>query len=94
MQYTGLSGFGSKGTSESLPQSEHVHGYIFLSSDMVLMAFLSIRTVIFAEKRSAMRLVFRVKESAWARKVRKKNMDAIHRIGISNPDGIGFTRCG
>ena len=36
---------GSKGTSDSLPQSEHVHGYIFLS-DMLLrqVLFATIRT--------------------------------------------------
>jgi hypothetical protein len=31
LQYTGLSCFGSKGTSHSAPQSEHFAGYIFLS---------------------------------------------------------------
>ena len=35
LQYTGLSGSGSKGTSEFVPQSEHFIGYIFRSSDMV-----------------------------------------------------------
>jgi hypothetical protein len=47
LQYTGLSGFGSKGTSESVPQSEHLIGYIFRSSDMISCNFTTIRTKIF-----------------------------------------------
>jgi len=44
LQYTGPPSFGSKGTSEAFPQSEQVHGYIFLSSDIIYRNFDSIRT--------------------------------------------------
>ena len=47
LQYTGLSGFGSKGTSESVPQSEHFMGYIFRSSDIILYGFTTIITKTF-----------------------------------------------
>ncbi|KAG2475684.1 MAG: hypothetical protein NPMRth3_3630004 [Nitrosopumilales archaeon] len=50
MQYTGLSGFGSKGTSESLPQSAQTIGYIFLS-DMILGYSGTIRTIMFFKKK-------------------------------------------
>ena len=46
LQYTGLSGFGSKGTLSSLPQSAHVQGYIVLSSDMILCNFYLLSTVV------------------------------------------------
>jgi hypothetical protein len=45
LQYTGLSGFGSKGTLSSLPQSAHVQGYIVLSSDMFLGGFHLLSTI-------------------------------------------------
>jgi len=50
LQYTGLSGFGSKGTLSSLPQSAHVQGYIILSSDIILLDFLPLSTIVLFKK--------------------------------------------
>jgi len=64
LQYTGLSAAGSKGTSESVPQSEHFIGYIFRSSDMSLGCIGIIRTKVFLLKNSLQkaRVEFSLKE--------------------------------